>query len=30
MYQVGEKIIYGTTGVCEIRAIGPLCQQARK
>lgn len=24
MYQVGERIIYGAVGVCEIEAIGPL------
>ena len=30
MYQVGEKIIYGTTGVCEIRAIGPLNMEAAR
>ena len=27
MYQVGEKIIYGSVGVCEILAIGPLEMQ---
>ena len=30
MYQVGEKIIYGTTGVCEIKAIGPLDMEAAR
>ena len=24
MYQVGERIIYGGSGVCEVRAVGPL------
>ena len=24
MYQVGERIIYGGIGVCEVRAVGPL------
>ena len=24
MYQVGERIIYGGSGVCEVRAAGPL------
>ena len=23
MYQVGERIIYGGSGVCEVRAVGP-------
>ena len=24
MYQVGEKVIYGTTGICTVMEIGPL------
>lgn len=24
MYQIGESVVYGTTGVCTISAIGPL------
>lgn len=24
MYQIGERIIYGSVGVCEVEAIGPL------
>ncbi len=27
MYQVGERIIYGSTGVCEVEAVGPLDMQ---
>lgn len=30
MYQVGEKIIYGSVGVCEILAIGPLEMQGAR
>lgn len=30
MYQVGERIIYGSVGVCEIGAIGPLNIQGAK
>lgn len=30
MYQVGERIIYGSTGVCEIEAIGPLDMSGAK
>ena len=24
MFQIGESVVYGTTGVCTISAIGPL------
>lgn len=24
MYQVGEKVVYGTTGICTVMEIGPL------
>lgn len=27
MYQVGEKIVYGSVGVCEIEAVGSLNMQ---
>ena len=30
MYQIGERIIYGSTGVCEIKEIGPLEIQGAK
>ena len=28
MYQVGERIIYGGSGVCQVSAVGPLAQGA--
>lgn len=30
MYQVGERIIYGSVGVCEVAAVGPLDMQGAK
>lgn len=30
MYRIGERIIYGPVGVCEIEAIGPLDIQGAK
>lgn len=30
MYQVGQRIVYGAVGVCEIEAIGPLEMQGTK
>lgn len=27
MYRIGEQIVYGTTGVCRVEAIGPLDMQ---
>ena len=24
MFQIGESVVYGTTGVCKISALGPL------
>ncbi len=30
MYQVGEQIVYGTTGVCRVEAVGPLDMQGAR
>lgn len=30
MYQIGERVIYGSVGVCEIKEIGPLEIQGAK
>ena len=30
MYQIGDRIIYGSVGVCEVQAIGPLDMQGAK
>ncbi len=30
MYQVGEQIVYGMTGVCRVEAVGPLDMQGAK
>ncbi len=30
MYKIGERVIYGSVGVCEIEAIGPLDMDGAK